>query len=159
MVFAMRVIRLIGPLAVTVATLPWMLAPVALVQSTSAHAAPAEPNAKKDCQNCGTVDAIVPITRKGEASGVGAIAGGVIGGVLGHQVGGGRGKDLATVAGAAGGAYAGHQAEKNMKSVTEYQVAVKLDDGTTRKITFKATPGFKVGDRVSFNSNGKMSRL
>jgi len=37
----------------------------------------------------------------------GAIAGAVIGGVLGHQVGGGRGKDIATVGGAAAGAAIG----------------------------------------------------
>jgi len=37
----------------------------------------------------------------------GAIAGAVIGGVLGHQVGGGRGKDVATVGGAAAGAAIG----------------------------------------------------
>jgi uncharacterized protein YcfJ len=37
----------------------------------------------------------------------GAIAGAVIGGVLGHQVGGGHGKDIATVGGAAAGAAIG----------------------------------------------------
>lgn len=37
----------------------------------------------------------------------GAIAGAVIGGILGHQIGGGRGKDLATVGGAVGGAALG----------------------------------------------------
>ncbi len=37
----------------------------------------------------------------------GAIAGAVIGGILGHQIGGGRGKDLATVGGAIAGAAAG----------------------------------------------------
>jgi uncharacterized protein YcfJ len=37
----------------------------------------------------------------------GAIAGAVIGGVLGHQVGGGRGKDLATAGGAVAGGFLG----------------------------------------------------
>ena len=37
----------------------------------------------------------------------GAIVGGVLGGVLGHQVGGGRGKDIATVVGAIGGTLLG----------------------------------------------------
>jgi len=37
----------------------------------------------------------------------GAIAGAVIGGILGHQIGGGRGRDVATAAGAVGGAVAG----------------------------------------------------
>jgi uncharacterized protein YcfJ len=38
---------------------------------------------------------------------VGAIAGAVLGGVLGHQVGGGSGRDLATVGGAIAGAAVG----------------------------------------------------
>jgi len=37
----------------------------------------------------------------------GAIVGGVIGGILGHQVGGGRGKDIATAGGAVAGAFIG----------------------------------------------------
>jgi uncharacterized protein YcfJ len=45
----------------------------------------------------------------------GTVIGGVAGGVLGHQIGGGKGKTLATVAGAAGGAYAGNQIQKNMQ--------------------------------------------
>jgi len=52
------------------------------------------------------------------------VIGAVAGGVLGHQVGGGRGKDLATVAGAGVGAYAGKKYNDN-----------KTDDSTaTRKV-------------------------
>lgn len=40
---------------------------------------------------------------RGSANVGGAILGGILGGVLGHQVGGGRGKDAATVVGALGG--------------------------------------------------------
>ena len=44
----------------------------------------------------------------------GAIVGGLAGGVLGHQVGGGRGKDAATVVGAVLGAIAGdHLGNRN----------------------------------------------
>lgn len=50
----------------------------------------------------------------GTHSVAGTILGGVAGGVLGHQIGGGHGKDVATAAGAVGGAYAGNQiAKKN----------------------------------------------
>lgn len=113
---------------------------------------------KDACSNCGTVESVNTVTKKGEGSGLGAVAGGVIGGVLGHQVGGGRGKDVATVAGAAGGAYAGHQVEKNMKKKTEYHVSVKMDDGSLRKMTYAQQPGYRVGDRVKF-SEGKMARM
>jgi uncharacterized protein YcfJ len=45
----------------------------------------------------------------------GTVIGGVVGGLLGNQVGGGTGKTLATIAGAAGGAYAGNQIQKGMQ--------------------------------------------
>ena len=41
------------------------------------------------------------------------LAGAVVGGVVGNQFGSGRGNDLATVAGAAGGAYAGKKYNDN----------------------------------------------
>lgn len=40
---------------------------------------------------------------------IGTLSGGVIGGVIGNQFGSGSGKTLATVGGAAGGAYVGNQ--------------------------------------------------
>jgi uncharacterized protein YcfJ len=49
----------------------------------------------------------------GEPNVGGAIVGGIIGGVLGHQVGGGRGKDVATALGALGGAAIGNNAGRD----------------------------------------------
>ncbi len=43
---------------------------------------------------------------------IGTIIGGIAGGVIGHQVGGGRGKDLATVGGAIIGSIVGHNMSK-----------------------------------------------
>ena len=100
------------------------------------------------CDNCGSVTGVKTVEVKGEGTGLGAVAGGVLGGVLGNQVGGGRGKDVATVAGAAGGAYAGHQVEKNAKSKTQYQVIVKLGSGESRTFTYGAATAYKVGDKI-----------
>ncbi|MBL8510495.1 MAG: glycine zipper 2TM domain-containing protein [Betaproteobacteria bacterium] len=110
------------------------------------------------CDNCGVVTEVKTVKQKGEGSGVGAVAGGVLGGVLGHQVGGGRGKDLATIAGAAGGAYAGHQAEKKIKEKTVYQVIVKMENGQTRTFTYENEPGFRSEDKVKV-VNGKLTRV
>lgn len=109
------------------------------------------------CDNCGTVTDMKTVQVKGEASGGGAIVGGVLGGVLGHQVGGGRGKDVATVAGAAGGAYAGHQVEKNANSKTQYRVIVKLESGESRTFTYKAATSYRVGDKIKVVDN-KLTR-
>ncbi len=44
---------------------------------------------------------------RGDASVPGGVVGAVLGGILGHQIGGGRGRDIATAAGALGGAAVG----------------------------------------------------
>jgi uncharacterized protein YcfJ len=113
----------------------------------------ASSNAFALCNECGTVTDVKTVKKQGEASGAGAVIGGIAGGVLGHQIGSGRGKDVATVAGAAGGAYAGHQIEKSAKSTTQYQVVVKLEDGKTRTFTFSNPTSYKAGDKVKIVDN------
>lgn len=50
----------------------------------------------------------------------GKLIGAVAGGVLGHQVGGGSGKKVATVAGAVAGGYAGDKVQGNMQKSDTY---------------------------------------
>ena len=100
------------------------------------------------CVNCGVVEAINAVEVKGEGSYLGMIAGGVAGALLGSQIGSGRGTTVAEVAGAAGGAYAGHAIEKKMKATKHYEVVVRLENGGTRTVSYATQPGFAVGARV-----------
>jgi len=116
-----------------------------------ARAASAEPPrtaAARVCAECGTVVAIDVVEQKGEGSGLGAIAGGVVGGVLGSQVGRGSGRTAATVAGAGAGAYAGHEIEKYAKAAKRYDVAVRMEDGSSRSFSYEKEPTFRVGGKV-----------
>ena len=123
--------------------------PAAATDSTAAAAkAPEAVKPAPVCTNCGVVTSVNAVKQQGEGSGLGAVAGGVVGGLLGNQIGGGTGKKIATVAGAAGGAFAGHQVEKNMKSTTTYDVTVKMDDGAVRTFPYDAQPAFQAGSRV-----------
>lgn len=115
--------------------------PAAAPQEQAKAAAPV-------CTSCGVVSSVNAVAQQGEGSGLGAVAGGVVGGLLGNQVGGGTGKKIATVAGVAGGAYAGHQIEKNVKSSTRYEVTVKMDDGSTRTFSYDTQPSFQAGSKV-----------
>jgi uncharacterized protein YcfJ len=45
----------------------------------------------------------------------GTAIGAVAGGLLGHQIGGGKGKDLATVGGAVAGGVAGHKIQRHLQ--------------------------------------------
>ncbi len=139
-----------APAAAPAAEKPKAAAATPRKPAEPARVASAEPAraAPKICQNCGSVVAIDVVKHKGEGSGLGAVGGAVIGGVLGNQIGDGSGRRVATVAGAAGGAYAGHQIEKHVKSTQSYNVAVRLDDGTSRTFSYEAEPAFRVGDKV-----------
>ena len=132
--------------------------PVVVAQAPSQVQAPAPRPVV--CADCGTVEAVTPVQRQGEVNGVaigdstiglGTVAGGVVGGLLGNQVGGGSGKTAMTVLGAAGGAFAGNQIEKNMKKVTVYQVRVRMNDGTTRNV--EVSSSIPVGSRVIVEGN------
>lgn len=113
----------------------------------TALAAPA-PEVAAVCDACGVVQAVNVANVKGKPNFLGAIAGGVAGAALGNQVGKGDGKTAATVLGAVGGAVAGREVEKRVRSGTRYDVVVKLDDGSSRTVSFEADPGFKVGSKV-----------
>ncbi len=117
-------------------------------QASPAQTRPEPAKAAPVCGNCGVVTSVDAIKLQGDGSGLGAVAGGVVGGLLGNQVGGGSGKKIATVAGAAGGAYAGHQAEKHLKSTVRYDVTVRMDDGSTRTFSYDAQPAYQAGSKV-----------
>ena len=106
-----------------------------------------------NCATCGRVSAVSVAEKAGESNAVGMIAGGVAGAVLGHQVGGGFGKDLATIAGAAGGAYAGKKVQENMNARKVWTVRVTYPDGHNAKFDFASDPGFKAGDAVKNSDN------
>ena len=111
------------------------------------------------CANCGAIEAVNVVEVKGEAPNViGTIAGGLLGGVAGNQVGGGSGKDLATVIGAIGGAYAGNRIENNMGKTKVFRVTVRLDNGTAQNFDYAADPAVQVGTRVKVE-NGALIRL
>lgn len=100
------------------------------------------------CGDCGVVAAIEPFQVEGKASGVGAVGGAVVGGVLGHQVGKGRGKDVATVLGALGGAIVGNSMEQNRSTETHYRIIIRMEDGGSRSINVTSLNGIREGQKV-----------
>lgn len=94
----------------------------------------------------------------GSNIGLGTLAGAVVGGVVGNQVGAGRGNTAATVIGAAGGAYVGHQMENRQTQTTEaYKITVRMDDGSYQALMQNTNSGLRVGDRVRVE-NGSVQR-
>lgn len=103
---------------------------------------------KSTCAECGVIESTREIIQPGEGGAVGIVGGAVVGGLLGHQVGGGRGKDLATVAGAVGGAVAGNEIQKRVDTTKRYEVVVRFDNGSSRVFTETNPTSWRAGDRV-----------
>jgi len=137
-------------------------APVAAVPPAAApQPAPAPAPARAVCAECGTVETIrevrVPVDDRGNAI-LGTVAGGVVGGVVGNQFGGGSGKTALTVLGAVGGALAGHEIERNIRgqrTVTRYEMTVRMEDGSARKFYSEAPFMLASGDHVRVD-NGRV---
>lgn len=106
------------------------------------------------CYDCGTITNIEQMKTKGEGTGLGMVLGAVAGAVVGHQVGDGRGQDVATVAGAVGGGFAGNEIEKRAKGTNYFQVTVTLDNGgATRTVDVASMNGLGNGSRVKIVGN------
>jgi len=110
------------------------------------------------CAACGTVASIRAIELKGDATGLGAVAGGVTGAVVGNQMGRGNGNTIMTLLGAAGGAMAGNEIEKNVKKHYRYRVTVRMDDGSFRTVSQAAVPSVTVGERVRVINGAVLTR-
>lgn len=113
------------------------------------------PAPRQLCANCGQVEAVTPVQRASQGSGLGAVAGGVIGAAIGNQVGGGSGRTAATVLGAIGGGYAGNAVEKNIKREIVYEVRVRMEDGSVRTLVQATAPA--LGARVTVDGDGLRS--
>ncbi len=110
------------------------------------------------CLDCGKVTAVNVGEKRGEGNALGVIAGGAAGGLLGHQVGGGKGKTLATIAGAVGGAYAGKKIQESATATKVWNVDVEYDNGQRRTFSFDRDPGIQRGDRVK-NAGQSITRI
>ena len=127
---------------------------------TAAHAVMGAPT-----QRCWVERQQVSEPSRGERNVGGAIAGALIGGVLGHQVGGGSGKDLATVGGAVAGGVVGSNVGRN--GTTSSQNVQRCENtvsgtpaywdvtynfrGREHQVQMSADPG----NTVAVNANGE----
>lgn len=123
-------------------------APAPANSTAVAAAEPAPPTrAAPPCAVCGRVESVRPVQRQQKTTGVGAVAGGVVGGLVGNQFGHGNGRVATTVLGAVGGGFAGNAIEKHVRTVTVYEVGVRMDDGRLRTVETKTAP--PIGKQVT----------
>jgi outer membrane lipoprotein SlyB len=101
----------------------------------------------------GTVISITQDTVQNVHTGVGGIGGALIGGGIGSLFGGGSGQTVATVIGAAGGAYLGSQAAQRSQTFV-WRIGVRYDDGSVATVQQTTAPALRIGDRVRVTNTG-----
>ncbi len=108
-----------------------------LVVAAASTSKPVSSHATK-CNSCGQIESVREISANTQTQSAPAV-GGVMGGE-GNQIGMG------------GGAIAGNHIEKNAASDKNYEIVVRLDDGSARTIHETHTPMWRPGDRVNVNN-------
>lgn len=116
------------------------------------------PPAPPPCLECGVIANVREVTHEAQGSGAGAIVGGLLGGALANNFGKGGGRTLATVAGAVGGGVLGNTIEKSQHRTVSYQVAVRMENGSTRLIDSSVMPAWRIGEPVRIVNGAIASR-
>jgi outer membrane lipoprotein SlyB len=124
----------------------------AAVLLAGCSAPPAFQVSEQPAARIGTVESVTQESVQNVNSTVGMIGGALVGGGLGSLVGGGRGQTVATVVGAAGGAFVGNQAAQRSQTLV-WRIGVRYDDGGFATIQQTAAPNLRIGDRVRVTSN------
>ena len=107
----------------------------------------------------GVVKAVEVVQVKGDGT-WSSMFGMLAGGVLGHQIGGGSGKDLATMGGATVGAVGGAEADVD----NAQRITIEFDSGKTITTVLPVDANnpnqYKAGDRVTvFVTGGKVTEI
>ncbi|NQZ33625.1 MAG: glycine zipper 2TM domain-containing protein [Oceanospirillaceae bacterium] len=110
----------------------------------------------------GRVIAERPVVIDGRQNGIlGTAAGGILGGVIASNVGGGKGRDIATGIGAIIGGILGQQVEEKATRKQGQEITVQLDSGETLSIVQQISQAnfFAVNDRVKVLQQGSTARV
>jgi outer membrane lipoprotein SlyB len=109
----------------------------------------------------GTVEQITSVTiDSNHHAGVGAVVGALAGVGIGSLIGAGTGRDVAMVAGAIGGAWAGNEVQKkNDAPVAGQQIIVRTSSGVLVSVTQPGISGLRNGQRVYIEGSGDGARV
>lgn len=109
----------------------------------------------------GVVESAIPVVIEGTSGIVGTGTGAVVGGIAASNIGGGRGKDIATVLGAVAGGVAGKNAEEALTRTQGQEITVRLHSGRVISIVQEVANGplFQAGDRVRVLTRGGTARV
>jgi outer membrane lipoprotein SlyB len=101
----------------------------------------------------GMVESVEPAIIRKDGTIVGSVGGTVLGAIGASTIGGGTGKELATVGGAIIGGLLGSLFEKGITDQQALKIVVKMDSGQKLVIVQEADVPFQPGERVNVFSS------
>lgn len=121
------------------------------------YSSPSPAYGSSACANCGTVVRIETVARgQSVPNSTGAVLGGIVGAVAGHEIsdktGGSKGnQNIATAAGAVGGALAGNAIQNRVQQSSTYRITVRMENGTQTAVNQTDLAGIREGSYVQIN--------
>jgi len=113
-----------------------------------AFAATPPPSERAPCSDCAFVESIRPVEVAPRGGVIGAIGGAIAGAILGKELGEAHKQRMLTLLGAIGGGLAGRQVERQATQSTQYDVDLRLADGTVLKRRYEQPPPFSPGATI-----------
>jgi outer membrane lipoprotein SlyB len=137
-----------------------LLTAIAVALTLAACAAPGSTTSEVEIRR-GTVEQITDVQLdSNHQQGVGAVVGALAGVGIGSLIGAGTGRDVAMVAGALGGAWAGNEIQKKHDApVPGQQIIVRVGNGVLVSVTQPGNSGLRKGQRVYIEGSGDGARV
>jgi len=114
----------------------------------AAFAATPPPSEHVPCSDCAVVESVRPVEVAPRGGVIGAIGGAIAGAILGKELGEAHKRRMLTLLGAIGGGLAGRQIERQATQSTQYDVDLRLADGTVLKRRYEQAPPFAAGATI-----------
>ena len=100
------------------------------------------------CGDCAVVESVRAVETAPSGGVIGTIGGAIAGAILGKELGEAHKQRMLTLLGALGGAVAGRQIERHATQSTQYEVDLRLADGTLVRRRYEQAPPFAVGATI-----------
>ena len=119
-------------------------------------AATPPPSAPAPCSDCAVVESVRAVEVAPRGGVIGAIGGAIAGAILGKELGEAHKQRMLTLLGAIGGGLAGRQIERQATQSTQYDVDLRLADGTLLRRRYEQAPPFAAGATIRLGTPSRV---
>jgi outer membrane lipoprotein SlyB len=119
-------------------------------------AATTPPSDGGQCGDCAVVESVRAVEIAPRGGVIGTIGGAIAGAILGKELGEAHKQRMLTVLGAIGGALAGRQIERQGTRSVQYDVELRLADGTLLKRRYEQPPPFAAGATIRLGTPARV---